>query len=562
MGARKVEKRFLVGLIALAIFVGTIIVAPKPAKALVCFDYSNALFPGWRIVYGGDVRSEFFDGVTRQVVDGAPITFSDGDPGSRVQLEYLFEPREVTSVTVFFSYAYGITLPDPHELGALVFYDYGGGNVINIVYDKYLRGSEIYGTQWFRFNTAVSANGILITFDQRGVPGLEPNPFIALGINEICFNQQLPTPTIDATFIPSTRTPTMTPSITLTRTPTLTLTPSETFTPTPTYTLGGPTVTETMTPSGTFTAGPTFASSLTGREIPTVVEGDTHCLDFANPCNPIGPPVFPKIDLPSPTGIAMLSSLTALPSMTARAGTGGTPAGTVTPGTPGPSIGYAATSISQMIGAFDGTPYYSNAEGTPVAGPQGIYEAGAAMGSLFGLARGLTTAELGRVGTLLTFLIAIIALNLLIRFGVFALPIALKLINLFLNFIQAILPFAIAIVFLLSVAPIHAQGPTPTSTPLPTWTPSPTLYPVQPTATSKYGGVLLTPTPFSINPDPTLVARFDMRSAATNFAQTVINMYHTLNQNNIANFVSFIAMVLILIAFLVRIQRKLTEKND
>jgi hypothetical protein len=117
----------------------------------------------------------------------------------------------------------------------------------------------------------------------------------------------------------------------------------------------------------------------------------------------------------------------------------------------------------------------------------------------------------------------------------------------------------------LLVVPIVALAdptPTPTREPLPTYTPSPTLIPISPSPTSKYQGFRITPTPLHITPQPTLQAQFDTVGMTGTFADTIINGYKALNFGGVLDIVSFFAMVLIVIAMLIRIQKTSTRSND
>jgi hypothetical protein len=104
--------------------------------------------------------------------------------------------------------------------------------------------------------------------------------------------------------------------------------------------------------------------------------------------------------------------------------------------------------------------------------------------------------------------------------------------------------------------------PTPTRTPFPTWTPTATLIPLSPTATSKYQGFRLTPTPLHITPQATLQAQFDTSGSTGTFADTIINAYKAMNVSNVGDFVSFIVVALVIVVYLTRIQRRLTEHSD
>ncbi len=113
-----------------------------------------------------------------------------------------------------------------------------------------------------------------------------------------------------------------------------------------------------------------------------------------------------------------------------------------------------------------------------------------------------------------------------------------------------------------SVALADTPTPTATRTPFPTWTPTGTLRSLQPTATSKYQGFRLTPTPLTLMPMPTLEEQFDMTSSTGTFADTIINAYKTMNTNGVGDFVSFVVVALVVVVYLVRVQKRLTEHND
>jgi disulfide bond formation protein DsbB len=99
----------------------------------------------------------------------------------------------------------------------------------------------------------------------------------------------------------------------------------------------------------------------------------------------------------------------------------------------------------------------------------------------------------------------------------------------------------------------HAQPP-PTATP--------TLIPIQPTATSKYAGLRPTPTMFPTGA-ATRITGFDTRNVTGGFADTIINTYRFININTGGAFdiISFFALVLFLMALLVRLKNQLENRD-
>lgn len=125
---------------------------------------------------------------------------------------------------------------------------------------------------------------------------------------------------------------------------------------------------------------------------------------------------------------------------------------------------------------------------------------------------------------------------------------------------------AMLIALLALATPAAAQGPTatPTATPYPTLTPWPTLHPLTPTATSKYEGFRITPTPFPITPGAGIVNMPDFHGeeAGGQIADTIINSYRALNVGGALDFVSFVGMAGLVIVFLLRIQTRSTRNHD
>jgi len=170
----------------------------------------------------------------------------------------------------------------------------------------------------------------------------------------------------------------------------------------------------------------------------TPVRPDESCTDPSNPCDIFPPLELPDWDLESPTPIPPYGTLTPLPSMTLRSVV------TVEIGTGTPMFGevaYLATYVGQVIDTIGSlsTPALNNIEGTPYELKQTMYEAGESIGSMVGVMRSVATADLGRVGNILLFMLALVALNILIRLLFFLVPIILRLVEFVIQVITFIL---------------------------------------------------------------------------------------------------------------------------
>lgn len=211
-------------------------------------------------------------------------------------------------------------------------------------------------------------------------------------INNICFDQIA------------------TPTPVFTSTPTRTATPANTNTPTNTPVN---TNTPTLTPTGTFfTETPAPTSS---PIVPTVGAGfitmpaPRDCGGSLNPCNddlPFPVPGFPVLGIESPTALAISF------------------AGTATIGAPATGSGNAeqvnnfATRMFEIKGQIEvmGTPVAMlNAQGTPISMAQGFYELGGQIGEGMGFVRALQNLNLGRMGTLIAFILLMFGLMVMLK---------------------------------------------------------------------------------------------------------------------------------------------------
>jgi hypothetical protein len=150
-------------------------------------------------------------------------------------------------------------------------------------------------------------------------------------------------------------------------------------------------------------------------------------------CNFLPQPDFPMPEIYSPTPIPFLSTLTPLPSITRYVTMTGVP------GTP-IAVGMFSTNVDASIDRLEAlsTLQVIGPDGTPMAMLQSVYETGATVGSAFGFLRGVANVDMGRWSNVLLFLIALIGLNLLIRLTLFAIPILISMLRMFMQIIQAI----------------------------------------------------------------------------------------------------------------------------
>jgi len=251
-----------------------------------------------------------------------------------------------------------------------------------------------------------------------------------LFIDEICFNPR-GTDATPTRSIATLNNPSSTPQPTRTPIPTRTLAPS--FTPAPTSTPGG--ATDTPVPTYTITSEATIIGMGEDFTTPTGFDG-SECLDPNNPCYHPPVPIFPAFVIASLTPIQAVSTLTPPPSITMRY----TPQGEGTPNETPIPLEIFSTNVAMVGTNAAGIPTILGPEGTPIDVRQRAYEAGANIGNAFGFFRGIVQGDWGRVGTLLTFLIALIALNILIRMIFFFIPIVLMILRVLLDVINIIIP--------------------------------------------------------------------------------------------------------------------------
>lgn len=456
------------------------------------------------------------------------------------------------------------------------------------------------------FNTTYSLDSATTTSDRRiTIPATEADR-IVIETNQFPESNELgapfdvkasrlcgvnsfptPTPTPTNTLPPPTATPgptntpypTVTPrptnTATRTRTPVPTWTPfpntlPPSWTPAPTSTPGGDT--DTPVPTYTVTPSPTAViptqepmhSTLAEPSYSTPKPPNDECTDPTDPCEYFPPLIWPEIGLESPTPVALLPTLTGLPSIT--------PAIAATNGTPGYEpvevrrLATAITNIDYAQQTVQAGPALIDAEGTPVYVAQKVYEIGATVGGFWSIVRGIADSDLGPIGGFLIFLIAMIMLNVTFRLILFFVPIIIKIVQFVLGIIGAVLKVllflgAIAVVMLSFPTQVKAQDPTTTPIPVSTFTPTPTLYAIPPTSTSPYQGFRQTPTPIPY------VQQFDPDSFGLNseegagqLADVIINSYRFMNSSSgIMDMFSFALLVGVCVVLLINIHRRLTK---
>lgn len=349
------------------------------------------------------------------------------------------EPRNITSVTVsWFAGGGGFNRILDHTVETQ--FDYGSGQPSTIARLNWnVLGLTNVTSRTFEFGGNVAANQIYYY-------GFVSHPSDGLGvwIESICYRTRAttPTPWFTPSFEPPTRTPSRTPSPAPSLTPSVAPSPTQTRTPT-----DGPTPTPTNT--GTPGPSPTALPSPTGP-IPTGSSGsmataqipDDRCTDplFAD-ANCRGIPILrpPTLQLQSPTAFVIGDMPTYLPSVTlyptgtagvSITGTPPTPIPGVTPQFITPGAGVATAIAGQNTGLRDG-------QGTPVGIGDGIYRAGAALGTGWGIVRTIANSDLGEVGNILLFIIMLIVFNITVRLILFMYPVIVAIFKI----IMEIIPF-------------------------------------------------------------------------------------------------------------------------
>lgn len=403
----------LLGLLSVA-------VAPRPARAqgVTCNSY---FFPqstgGWTITNGTDMG----DGTVQSTVTELP----GGGTGALIDLNvdlagpiYLYSVKFNWYTTVLSQWTYG--------------------NVQAIYNGEVLRSLNAIESQpfsWqdatFYFESPVVNNLHFVLSNATSPTGFT---VITMAAVQICGGS----------------------AYTLTPTPTDTFTPSPTpvNSPTPTYT---PTITHTPTSGPSPTASNTIppkietGNSATPKSIFATVPPPQQCADFFNPCGPIpwDPIFFPTITLPSVTPVVatpLLPTGTLIGTPTPAA----TNTGTVTPETPTatPTFnggqGQIATFVSDGENASNqlvATPGLFDPSGPLATLPDSANQVGQHIGDFFGIVRAVQGFFLGKTGTIIFFLLLILLYVIMVRLILFALPIIIKIFDLLLQLIQAILPW-------------------------------------------------------------------------------------------------------------------------
>ncbi|HRE48817.1 MAG TPA: hypothetical protein PLD47_13910 [Aggregatilineales bacterium] len=398
-------------------------VRPAAAQDLICFTPSMSSFNGWTttapLQYIYPEGESYVPGIPTTGASGQNIWLSGATYNIRVWLgERAVQRIKVRAVANGFS-------PGGAILTVKTFYDLKVKEVKEGIFPP----DPVFWV--YREFSYYLTPQVVDTIEVAVVLGRDASYTVDMGlwIDEICYHSSSSFPTPTPRVVIPTGTPPFTNTPTRTRTPTRTL-PS-TWTPAPTSTPGG--VTDTPVPTWTGTPPPTMV----GVSTPDGFD-NPGCIDPSDPCSIFPVIRFPTVRISTLTPVAILPTLTPLPSITnafvidggriksiTPAVTPPTQTGTLPPisGTLPPVL----TPIAMMLTQQAGLPDPKNLEGTPVAGlGQAAYDAGARIGWGFGIMRQMATGEFGRVGSILSFIFALIALNLLVRLVFFFVPIAIK----------------------------------------------------------------------------------------------------------------------------------------
>lgn len=405
-------------LILLCLIAGFAPSAPVQAQVL-CINPSASSYNGWGVT--GTITSNAYG----NYIQGAATTTLGGDTWiiSEGTYDVRFwhgKARAIQSISVRIALSAVTTNRGELNIDLLRLPNTVLENKYAFTYPKVLASPEPH-----QFTFSATATDYLrvklVLPENNGVAVL------GLWIDQVCFYPA----SVDPTRTPITELETSTPLYTYT--PTSSLTPTRTlvstWTPPPTSTTGGPT--DTLVPTWTAEHA-TVPSSLI-----TTPEGfdNPGCIDPSNPCPLFPVPVFPDVSISTLTPVGVPDTLTPLPSITMRAYAVG---GGIT-GTPYP-VENMATSIAMMSTIGAPAAVFTNLEGTPTDLRQTTYEIGATIGGLFGFFRSTASGDWGRIGTIITFLIALIALNLMIRLVFFLVPIALTIIRIVIDVLNVLIP--------------------------------------------------------------------------------------------------------------------------
>lgn len=548
-------KRTLLSILTVAVlFVGWISQPSKIARAETCRNFlTPEEFPGqWFVEFGTTTPGVMPVYSVSQNADYVPAigdTRRYAPHQQRVRVWFNFGDTVRVSSITFHIWAAGWDMWPMYAYLSLYVSGQLSGNFNTFTFNTNEDGQQVTSA-WPNQRADIAVVDIKLPYDTDTV-----DPFF-LQVEEICYEADFntlvwnpPTSTPPPTSTNPAPTSMPIPSSTATRT----RTPAPSGTPVPTITPGGP----TLTPSNTLP--PTY--NYDGPTSPPTFSPDD-AIGVQNPFNsptprppnngyPFQGPNFPTLQLPSPTPIPFLPTLTLIPAV-------------IVTGTPN-SMPVAIAQISTQIGGVAqqaqawSTQIVRDGQGTAL--PSIANQAnriGSEVGGAFAVIRAIPQG-IGRAGDIVLFLILLIAFNLLLRLFIFIFTVlewlfrqAKAIFSMVFGFFTMILIVFMVVAML--TTNIHAQAQSPTATP--TLTLTPTLLPINPTATSPYGYFRDTPTPYSIHPE-SLPNYFDTSGTTGTFADTIINGYRSFGA--VADFISFIAMAAIAVMLLVRLFKRMNK---
>lgn len=421
-------------LLAFILSLFTLPIRPARAQGVQCSTY---LFPsgagGW-ILTTGTAGSDYAQSVITTVPGSGGVTGAVIDAS-------LALPNDFYLYSVSFSLL--TTVSNEWTKGSILVKQTGAG----IIASRSILQAEYFAWDTYTayFESPV-ANAIEIIVSNRANPVV-----ITMGSMSICGGPAVtltPTPTDTST---PTNTPIFTPTFTLTPSDTPTPTPSDTPTPGPSPTASDtPVVTNTPASTSTPLATSTAYGIRTGGKLFATVPPPQQCSDMFNPCGelPYAVPGFPTISLPSPTPppvTAIGPTGTFIGTPTAYGTTTGTPiapsatiTGTFNAGQD--QIAAYATSGVYTANNLVATPGLFDPSGPLATLPDTANQVGSYVGDFFGIVKAVQGFFLGKTGTIIAFLLIILLYIFVVRLILFALPIIMKIFDLLLQLIQAIIP--------------------------------------------------------------------------------------------------------------------------
>jgi hypothetical protein len=408
---------------------------------------STYLFPsgagGWTVLTGTS-GSDYVQSV-QSAIPGPLNTFPRGSDTGAVIDAFLTLPND------FYLYSVGFTVyttvSNQWTKGVVEALQGSSFDGYAVISSKSIIQAEYFS--WSQYTTYFESP---ITNAIEIFVGNAANPVVVtVGSMSICGGPAVTlTPTPSDTMTP-TNTPIYTPTFTFTPSPTPTLTPSDTPTAGP-----SPTASDTPVFSSTPASTPTVAASSTaigihtGGKLFATVPPPQQCSDVFNPCGelPYAVPGFPTIVLPSPTPPAVTSigpTGTFIGTSTPYGTTTGTPisptatiTGTFNAGQD--QIAAFATNGVNTVNGIAATPGLFDPSGPLATLPDTANQVGSYVGDFFGIVRAVQGFFLGKTGTIIAFLLLILLYILIVRLILFALPIIMKVFDLLLQIIQAIIP--------------------------------------------------------------------------------------------------------------------------